>query len=184
MGSVYSELNHKLRELIAAQHVFFVATAPLSPEQHLNLSPKGLESFQVLDDKTVAYLDLVGSGIETVAHLRENGRIVILFCTFSGAAKIVRLYGHGRVVEPVDAEWEDLAGRFPSYTGARSIIVVDLERVADSCGWGVPLYEYVGERTQLVEYADNKGPEKLAEYKAKNNARSIDGLPGLRGVQA
>lgn len=184
MGSVYSELNDKLRELIAAQHMFFVATAPLAAEQHLNLSPKGLDAFRVLDDKTVAYLDLVGSGIETVAHLRENGRIVILFCAFTGTAKILRLYGRGRVVEPQDAEWEQLNRSFPSYTGARSIVVVDLERVAESCGWGVPLYEYVGQRTQLVEYADNKGPEKLEEYKAKNNARSIDGLPGLRGVQA
>ncbi len=184
MGSVYAELNDKLRELIAAQHMFFVATAPLAPEGHVNLSPKGLDSFRVLDDKTVVYLDLVGSGIETVAHLRENGRIVIMFCTFSGAAKIVRLYGRGRVVEPGDAEWEELAGRFPNYTGTRSVIVVDLERVADSCGWGVPLYEHVGERTQLVDYADQKGQEKLAKYKAKNNARSIDGLPGLRGVEA
>jgi hypothetical protein len=184
MGSVYSQLNERLRELIAEQHVFFVATAPLGAEGHLNLSPKGLESFAVLDDTTVAYLDLVGSGIETVAHLRENGRIVIMFCTFSGAPKIVRLYGRGRVVEPQDAEWHTFASEFPSYTGARSVIVVDLERVSDSCGWGVPLYDYVGQRTQLVEYADNKGPEKLAEYKQKNNARSIDGLPGLHSSTA
>ena len=184
MGSVYSQLNERLRELIAEQHVFFVATAPLDAEDHLNLSPKGLESFAVLDDTKVAYLDLVGSGIETVAHLRENGRIVIMFCTFSGAPKIVRLYGRGRVIEPQDAQWHNFTSAFPSYTGARSVIVVDLERVSDSCGWGVPLYDYVGQRTQLVEYADNKGPEKLAEYKQKNNAHSIDGLPGLRSATA
>jgi hypothetical protein len=183
MGSVFAELNDKLRELIAAQHVFFVATAPLAAEQHLNLSPKGLDAFRVLDDKTVAYLDLVGSGIETAAHLRENGRIVIMFCAFTGTAKILRLYGRGRVVEPQDAEWQSLAPQFPDYPGARSIVVVDLERIADSCGWGVPQYEYVGERTQLVDYSDKLGPEKLAEYKAKKNARSIDGLPGLRGVE-
>lgn len=182
MGSVHSELNDKLRALIAEQHMFFVATAPLEAEGHINLSPKGLESFVVLDDRTVAYLDLVGSGIETVSHLRENGRIVILFCEFAGAPKILRLYGRGRVVEPQDAEWQGLASHFPSYTGARSIIVIDLERVAESCGWGVPLYEYVGERTQLVDYCDTKGPDKLAEYKLKNNGQSIDGLPGLRSI--
>lgn len=184
MGSVYSELNDKLRALIAEQHLFFVATAPLGAEQHLNLSPKGLESFVVLDGQTVAYLDLVGSGIETVSHLRENGRIILMFCTFTGAAKIVRLYGRGRVVEPQDAEWNALASRFPTYSGARSVIVVELERIADSCGWGVPLYEYVGERTQLVDYCDTKGPEKLEEYKAKNNGQGIDGLPGLRSITA
>ncbi len=182
MGKVYSELKEQLRELIESQHVFFVATAPTAPEGHLNLSPKGLDSFAVLDAKTVAYLDLVGSGIETVSHLRENGRIVLMFCAFEGAAKIVRLYGRGRVVEPQDAEWQSLAPKFPEYLGARTIIVVELERVADSCGWGVPQYEYVGERSQLVDYCEQKGLEKLAEYKQKNNGASIDGLPGLRAV--
>jgi hypothetical protein len=182
MGSVYAELNERLRELIAAQHLFFVATAPLSAEQHLNLSPKGLESFVILDDKTVAYLDLIGSGIETVSHLRENGRIVLMFCTFSGAPKVLRLYGRGRVVEPQDAEWQTLSSRFPTYLGARSVIVIDLDRIADSCGWGVPRFEYAGERTQLVDYCDAKGPEKLADYKRQKNAHSIDGLPGLRSV--
>jgi hypothetical protein len=182
MGKVYSELNDQLRELIEAQHVFFVATSPTSPEAHLNLSPKGLDSFLVLDAKTVAYLDLVGSGIETVSHLRENGRIVIMFCEFTAAPKIVRLYGRGRVVEPQDAEWQSLAPKFPDYLGARSIIVVELERVADSCGWGVPHYEYAGERTQLVDYCEQQGSEKLAEYKQQKNGASIDGLPGLRSV--
>jgi hypothetical protein len=182
MGAVYSELNDRLRELIAAQHLFFVATAPLSAEQHLNLSPKGLESFVVLDDKTVAYLDLIGSGIETVSHLRENGRIVLMFCAFSGAPKILRLYGRGRVVEPEDAEWPELSSRFPTYSGARSVIVIDLDRISDSCGWGVPIFEYVSERTQLVDYCDTKGPEKLADYKQQKNAHSIDGLPGLRSL--
>jgi hypothetical protein len=182
MGKVYSELNDQHRELIHSQHVFFVATAPTSPEGHLNLSPKGLDSFAVLDTKTVAYLDLVGSGIETVSHLRENGRIVIMFCTFTGPPNIVRLYGRGRVVEPQDAEWQSLAPKFPDYAGTRTIIVVDLERVADSCGWGVPQFEYVGERRQLVDFADQKGPEKLAEYMAKNNGASLDGLPGLRSI--
>jgi len=182
MGKVYPELDDALRKLIEAQHVFLVATAPTAPEGHINLSPKGLDSFAVLDAKTVAYLDLVGSGIETVSHLRENGRICLMFCTFTGAGKIVRLYGRGRVVEPQDAEWQSLAPKFPEYLGARSVIVVDLERVADSCGWGVPQYEYVGERSQLVDYCEQKGPAKLAEYKQKNNGASLDGLPGLRSV--
>ena len=182
MGKVYSELNDQLRELIESQHLFFVATAPTSPEGHINLSPKGLDSFAVLDAKTVAYLDLVGSGIETVSHLRENGRICIMFCTFNVAPKIVRLYGRGRVIEPQDAAWQSLAPKFPEYLGARSIVIVDLERVADSCGWGVPRYEYLGERSQLVDYCEQKGAEHLAEYKQKNNGASIDGLPGLRAV--
>lgn len=182
MGKIYTELNDQLREFIAAQHVFFVATAPSAAEGHLNLSPKGLDAFAVLDPKTVAYLDLVGSGIETVAHLRENGRITLMFCALSGAPKIVRLYGRGRVVEPQDPEWAELSARFLTYPGTRSVIVVELERIADSCGWGVPRYEYLGERTQLVDYADKLGPEKITEYMTNRNDHSIDGLPGLRFV--
>ncbi|REK07470.1 MAG: pyridoxamine 5'-phosphate oxidase family protein [Planctomycetota bacterium] len=183
MGTVYAELNDKLREFVEAQQMFFVATAPVA-EGHINLSPKGLESFAVLDAHTVAYLDLAGSGIETVAHLRENGRIVIMFCAFDGAPKIVRLYGRGRVVEPADPQWSDYSGRFQQLPGTRSIIVVDLERVSDSCGFGVPRYEYVGQRTQLTDYGETKGPEKLEQYKAQHNRESIDGLPGLRVLAA
>ncbi len=184
MGNVFAQLNDKLRESIARQQMFFVATAPLAAEGHVNLSPKGLESFRVLDEKTVGYLDLIGSGIETAAHLRENGRIVIMFCTFTGVPQIVRLYGRGRVVEPQDAEWEQFAASFPRLPGTRSIVVVDLERIAESCGFGVPLYEYVGQRTQLTKYAETNGPEKLEAYKLEHNGRSIDGLPGLRSVRA
>ena len=134
------------------------------------------------DRKTVAYLDLVGSGIEKIAHLRENGRITLMFCAFAGAPKIIRLYGRGRVVEPQDAEWAELSARFPKYPGTRSVIVVELERIADSCGWGVPRYEYLGERMTLVDYADKLGPEKITEYMTNRNDYSIDGLPGLRFV--
>ncbi|MEX0679371.1 MAG: pyridoxamine 5'-phosphate oxidase family protein [Pirellulales bacterium] len=182
MGATYSELNDKLREFIAAQQMFFVATAPLAAEGHLNLSPKGLDLFRVLDARTVAYLDLAGSGIETVAHVLENGRIVLMFCALEGAPKIVRLHGRGRVVEPEDADWPGVSALFPRYTGARTVVVVELARVADSCGFGVPLYEYQGQRKQLVEWADKKGPEAIKRYSAEHNRESIDGLPGLRNV--
>ena len=182
MGSVYAELTDKLRQFIDEQQMFFVATAPLAAEGHVNLSPKGLESFRVLDSKTVAYLDLAGSGIETVAHLRENGRIVIMFCAFAGGPRILRLQGRGRVVEPGDADYEHSSRQFPEYINARTVIVVELERVADSCGYGVPLYEYVGQRDQLVAWAEKKGAETVKRYIAEHNRESIDGLPGLRNV--
>lgn len=184
MGATFDELNEDLREFIAAQHMFFVATAPLVGEGHVNLSPKGLDSFRVLGPKTVGYLDLPGSGVETIAHLRENGRIVIMFCAFEVRPRILRLYGRGRAVEPIDADWASVSGQFPSYATPRSVILVELARVADSCGYGVPTYEYTGERTQLVDYCEHKGPEKVHQYKAENNRASIDGLPGLREFAA
>ena len=179
MGKVYEQLDDTLVRFIGRQHVFFVGTAPDSPEGHLNVSPKGLDTFRILGPKSVAYLDLTGSGIETVAHLRENGRITIMFCAFEGRPLIVRLYGRGRVVEPGDPEWDGLIARFPEYPGARSVVVVDVERVADSCGYAVPLYEYKGERSQLIDYANKKGPEGMERYKARKNRVSIDGLVGL-----
>jgi Pyridoxamine 5'-phosphate oxidase len=130
----------------------------------------------------VAYLDLTGSGIETVAHIRENGRVTLMFCAFEGRPLIVRLYGRGRVVEPGDVDWDELIARFPEYPGARSVVVVDVERVADSCGFAVPLYEYKGERSQLVDYAEKKGPEGMERYKAQKNRVSIDGVAGLRSA--
>jgi hypothetical protein len=180
MGRIYKEINEQLNTFIRRQHVFFVATAPLSGNGHLNLSPKGLDSFRILGPTTVAYLDLVGSGIETVAHVRENGRMTIMFCAFEDHPLIVRLYGRGKIVEPSDAEWNDVAGNFPEYVGARSIVVMHVERVADSCGFGVPAYEYRGERSELVAYAEKQGQVALERYKAEKNAQSIDGLAGLR----
>lgn len=180
MGKVYEGIDAGLEAFIGRQRLFFVGTAPTSLDGRLNLSPKGLETFRVLGPKSVAYLDLVGSGIETVAHLRENGRITILFCAFEGSPLIVRLYGRGRVVEPGDAEWAGLIAGFAEYPGARSMIVVDVDRIADSCGFAVPLYEFKGDRSQLVDYANNKGPDGLEQYKAQKNRRSIDGLDGLR----
>ena len=180
MGKVYDRLDDTLAGFIGRQHVFFVGTAPDAPDGHLNVSPKGLDNFRILGPKSVAYLDLTGSGIETVAHIRENGRITLMFCAFEGRPLIVRLYGRGRVVEPGDAEWDGLIAGFPEYPGARSVVVVDVERVADSCGYAVPLYAYRGERSQLVDYANKKGPEGMERYKARQNRASIDGLDGLR----
>ena len=182
MGKVYEQLDESLMGFIGRQHVFFVGTAPTEPDGHLNVSPKGLDTFRILGPNSVAYLDLTGSGIETVAHLRQNGRITILFCAFEGRPLIVRLYGRGRVIEPGDPEWDGLIDRFPEYPGVRSVIVVDLERVADSCGFAVPLYEYRGERSQLIAYAEKQGPEGMEQYKSQKNRESIDGIAGLRSV--
>jgi hypothetical protein len=183
MGKVYERLDDHLMDFIGRQHLFFVGTAPESPDGHLNVSPKGLDTFRILGPKTVAYLDLTGSGIETVAHLRQNGRITIMFCAFDGRPLILRLYGRGRVVEPGDPEWDGLIAGFPEYPGARSVVVVDVGRVADSCGYAVPLYEYKGERSQLIDYANKKGAEGLEEYKAQKNRASIDGIAGLRSAE-
>lgn len=180
MSNVYDGIDEVLARFIGAQHVFFVATAPLDPAGHVNLSPKGLESFKVIDPLTVAYLDLTGSGIETVAHLRENARVVIMFCAFEGPPKILRLHGRGEVVELGDSRFAELSKLFPKLPGARSIVVVAIERIADSCGYGVPLYRYKGERKQLVDWAHRKGTSGLAKYRSETNHSSIDGLPGLR----
>ncbi len=178
MGKTYDSLE-PLADFLLRQHVFFVATAPLAAGGHVNLSPKGLDSLRVLGPKTIAYLDLTGSGAETIAHLRENGRITLMFCAFEGPPRIVRLHGRGRVVFPGDEEFSALRARFPDWPGVRAIIVAELERISDSCGYGVPLYEYRGERRQLVEWAQRKGERGLEEYRAKHNRASIDGLPAL-----
>ncbi len=182
MGKLYSELVPPLREFIAAQQVFFVATAPSGASGHVNLSPKGLDSFRILGPTRVAYLDCVGSGAETLAHLRENGRICVMFCAFAGAPKILRLQGLGRALEAPDPEFAELRGLFPSALPARSIVSIELSRIADSCGYGVPLYELRGERSQLGDWAERMGAEALDAYQREKNARSIDGLPALRWV--
>ncbi len=183
MGKVYEAIDERLAELIGRQHLFFVSTAALSAEGSVNLSPKGLDSFSILDPHTVAYLDLVGSGAETIAHLRENGRITMLFCCFEGPPRLLRLYGRGEVLEPGDEEFEALLSRFPEYPGTRSIIRVSLTRIADSCGFGVPLYRFEGDRTQLTDWARRKSEEGLREYQLGNNRESLDGLPALRGEE-
>jgi hypothetical protein len=184
MGKVYDAIDASLADFIRAQRMFFVATAPLAADGRVNLSPKGHDSFAILDSHTVAYLDLTGSGIETVAHVRENGRITICFCAFEGPPKILRLYGRGEAIEPGHAEFAALAARFPEYLGTRSVVRVAVDRIADSCGYGVPEYRYVAERTQLLLWADRKGRDGVRTYQEERNGSSLDGLPGLRGSGA
>jgi len=179
MGKIRAQIDDAARKFIEAQKIFFVATAPLDPGGHVNLSPKGLDTFRILGPSTVAYLDFNGSGVETIAHLKENARIVLLFCAFQGPPDIYRLYGNGRVVEPGDAQFAELAASFPSFEHVRSVIVIELTRVKDSCGYGVPLFKYEGERTQLQAWARNRGAEGLKAYRVEKNRSSIDGLPGL-----
>ena len=179
LGKSHSEIDDGLRKFILGQPMFFVATAPLKVDGHVNLSPKGLDSFRILGPKTVAYVDLIGSGVETIAHLKENGRIVLMFCAFQGPPNVVRVHGCGRVVEPQASEFSDLIRQFPKYDGTRAVIVVDVSRVSSSCGYSVPLLKYEGERTQLFAWCQKKGPEGLIEYKRQKNRQSIDGLPGL-----
>lgn len=180
MGKTYETIDARIAEFIARQKMFFVATAPRSDEGRVNLSPKGLDSFRILDDNTVAYADFVGSGIETVAHLQENGRIVIMFCAFEGAPKIVRLHGRGEVIEQGHADFAEFCELFPPLTGLRCFIQVRCDRISDSCGFGVPLYEFVGQRSQLTQWAEKKRMSGLDEYVKKNNTQSIDGLMGLQ----
>lgn len=180
MGKEFPELDEKLRAFVTAQAVFFVGTAPQGAQGHVNLSPKGLDSLRILGPREVAYLDFVGSGAETIAHLRENGRITLLFCAFQGPPKILRLYGRGRVLEPHDEGFDELRARFPPARAVRSVIVVELTRIADSCGYGVPLYELQGQRDQLDRWAARKSDEQIADYQRRKNARSVDDLPALR----
>jgi hypothetical protein len=180
VGKLYTELDEGLCAFIRRQRIFFVGSAPLSAAGHVNVSPKGLDTFRILGPRTVGYLDLTGSGIETVAHLHESGRLTLLFCAFDGPPRLLRLYGRGRVVEPEDVDWDRWTREFPEHVGARAVILLELDRIADSCGYGVPLFEFRGERTQLKDYAEKKGVKGLHCYRAEKNRASIDGLPGLR----
>jgi predicted pyridoxine 5'-phosphate oxidase superfamily flavin-nucleotide-binding protein len=180
VGKVHAAIDEPIRAFVARQPMFFVGTAPLASDGHVNLSPKGLAgTFAVLDPHTVAYLDLTGSGVETIAHLRENGRITLMFCAFDGPARIVRLYGDGDVVLPDDPDFAGLMVHFPTIAGARAVIRVALDRISDSCGYGVPKMEYVADRDRLSTWSATKGPDGLTEYRREKNATSIDGLPGL-----
>jgi len=156
--------------------MFFVASAPLDAHGHVNISPKGLDSLRVLGEKRVAYLDLTGSGNETSAHLEENSRITVMFCAFAGAPKILRLYGRGRTVLVGAEGWDELAENFELKPGVRQIIVVDVERVQTSCGFGVPMFEFVGQRDMLPAWAEKKGAEGMEQYRREKNAASIDGI--------
>lgn len=179
MGKLYEEITSDLADWLKQQRLFFVATAPLSAEGLINCSPKGLDSFRILGPRELAYLDLTGSGVETIAHLRENSRIVFTFCAFDGPPKIVRLHGMGDVVAAETKEFEKLRKHFPEYPGARAIIRVALVRISDSCGFGVPRYDYAGEREALIRWADSKGADGLRQYREEKNSQSIEGLQGL-----
>jgi Pyridoxamine 5'-phosphate oxidase len=179
MGKLFDEITPALADWLSQQRVFFVATAPLAAEGLINCSPKGMDSFRVLGPREVAYLDLTGSGIETVAHLRENRRIVFMFCAFAGPPKIVRLHGTGEVITTGSPDYPTLQALFPDYPGGRAILRVRLMRISDSCGYAVPRYDYVGERDTLVRWAESKGTDGLIRYRDEKNTHSLDGLPGL-----
>lgn len=156
--------------------MFVVATAPLSGDGYVNASPKGYDTLRILDDHTVAYLDLTGSGIETTAHVRENGRIVLMWCAFEGPPRIVRVHGRAEILDQDDPK---VAGQFDDLPGARSVILIHAERISDSCGYSVPRYDFVEERTRLLDWAAKKSPDQLRDYRTTKNAVSIDGLPGV-----
>ena len=179
MGTEFDGIDDSLATWIRQQHLFFVATAPLSEDGRVNVSPRGLDSLSVLDRHTVAWLDLTGSGAETIAHLRENGRICLMFCAFDSRPRIVRLHGRGRVVLPGEEIFERVESEHPGHVGARAVIVVDVERASDSCGWGVPRMDFIADRDIMRPWAEKKGPDGLDAYRAQKNARSLDGLPAL-----
>lgn len=182
MGRTYERIDDRLASWMTGQPVFFVATAPMAADGHVNCSPKGnRQEFVVDGERTVMYLDQTGSGIETVAHLEENGRIVVMFCAFEGPPRIVRLHGRGRAAAAGTEEFATLRGRFPggSGVGARCVVVVDVERISDSCGYGVPFMDFDRHRPTMDEWAERKGTDGVARYWAEKNAASVDGLPGM-----
>jgi len=179
MSKSIAEITPDLADWIGRQQVFFVATAPSGLDGHINCSPKGGDTFRVLDSRHVAYFDYTGSGAETAAHLRENARIIIMFCAFEGAPRIARLHGRGELLQPEHAEFAALASLFPPHPALRAIVRVTVSRVSTSCGHAVPFYEYKGHRDVLDKWAESKGPEGLQEYRRVKNRQSIDGLPAF-----
>jgi hypothetical protein len=187
MGRTYEAIDDRLAGWVSRQPVFFVSTAPLAADGHINCSPKGNRGeFVVVDPTTVAYVDQTGSGVETIAHLAENGRILIMFCAFDGPPRIVRFHGTGRAILVGCDAFDELSGHFPNPcgVGVRSIVVVDVERISDSCGYGVPLMSFEGHRSTMDEWSARKGPQGVRDYWAEKNSRSLDGLPGVPGVPA
>jgi hypothetical protein len=178
MGKFHTQIEDHHKEFIGSQHLFFVSTAPLNTEGHINLSPKGLDSFRILSSTKVVYMDITGSGNETSAHILENGRITFMFCAFGGPPNILRLYGKGYTVLPGDPEWPELSSHFVLLPSTRQMIIVaDIFNVQTSCGFAVPYYEYTRERDHAHKWADKKGAEGLEEYKKEKNLVSLDGLP-------
>ncbi len=177
MGQFFDHINQSHRDFISAQHMFFVGTAPLSKGGRVNISPKGLDAFRVLSDHKVGYMDLISSGNETSAHTLENGRITLMFCSFDRKPKILRLYGQGQAMLPDDPQWHSYADLFKILPSTRQIIVATIDLVQTSCGYGVPLYDFVSDRSIHHDWAAAKGEEGLKEYLLKNNLESLDGLP-------
>lgn len=180
MGKEYQEIDASIRRWLERQQLFFVSTAPDAGNGLINCSPKGMDALRVLDAHTLVYGDIGGSGIETVAHLRENGRIVIMLCAFDGPPKIFRFYGTGTVLEPSDPGFAELAAHFEHLPTIRNLIRIDVSRIRDSCGYGVPRYRYEGERDSLANWVANKTDAELLQYRRDTNLESLDGLPGLR----
>lgn len=181
MGRSYTTITEALHTFIDQQAMFFVGTAPLAANTHVNVSPKGMDSLRVIDSSTIAYLDLVGSGAETIAHLRENGRITIMWCSFGSTPRILRAYGTGEYLVPGATGYVELIDRFPRFKAVRSIIKISVERLADSCGFGVPQLDLVGQRTRLTDWGDQRTAEELKTYMRDRNSVSIDGLKALDG---
>ncbi|MBM3823565.1 MAG: pyridoxamine 5'-phosphate oxidase family protein [Verrucomicrobia bacterium] len=179
MSKRLEAISDELAEWIAQQKIFFVASAPLSAQGHVNCSPEGGDSFRILGPHSAAYTDYTGSGAETAAHLMENGRITIMFCSFTGPPRIVRLHGCGKAVLPCDPAFASLAGAFPSHPGIRAIIRIGVERVSTSCGYAVPFFDHQGPRKTLEDWAGAKGEAGLQAYRAEKNRISLDGLPSL-----
>lgn len=179
MGKTHETITPELTEWIGKQRMFFVGTAPLSADDHVNISPKGGDSFRILEPLEVMYQDYTGSGAETAAHIQENGRIVIMFCAFEGPPKIVRLHGEGTLILPDHPRYAELAGHFPENPGTRAIIHIAVNRVSDSCGYSIPYFDFKGERDTLDRWAAAKSPEQLEIYRATKNQKSIDGLPAF-----
>ena len=179
MGKVLDGIDHKLKAWIEAQPMWFVATAPLGEDGHVNMSPRGHDSFSVLDDHRVGWVDYTGSGVETIAHLQENGRVCLMFASFDSRPRIVRLHGRGSVSLPGEPAFAEVAALHPEHPSTRAVITVEVTRVSDSCGWGVPIMEIAGERDLLRMQAEKKGTQGMSEYRAQKNVRSIDELPGL-----
>ncbi|GAB3902898.1 pyridoxamine 5'-phosphate oxidase family protein [Larkinella knui] len=183
MGKFHDTIKLPHQAFIKKQHVFFVSTAPLSADGRVNLSPKGLDCFRILSDNRVGYMDLISSGNETSAHTLENGRITLMFCSFAGAPLILRLYGKGRTVLPDSEEWAVFAPHFTIYPSTRQLILAEIDLVQTSCGYGVPLFDYVGERDIHFDWAKKKGEEGLQEYITEKNLKSLDGLPTNLGLK-
>lgn len=180
MGKVFPEIDDKIRTWMAKQHMYFVSTAPRADEGLVNCSPKGGDTLRVVDNHTLAYLDYAGSGVETIAHLQENGRIVLMMCAFTGPPRIFRFHGTGDAVTPDSEEFASLASLFGTdMLGVRSIIRINVSRISDSCGFGVPKYEFKEDRDAMRKWAEGKGPEGVRTYVAQKNAESLDGLPGV-----